>query len=75
MSNYPKWKYHAEKPAVIVQSEEAEKALGAGWVESPADLKKQEAPAVKPSAPVEKPAAEAPAPEAKPAPKRKSGRH
>lgn len=33
---YPKWKYHAEKPAVMVRSAEEEKALGVGWAESPA---------------------------------------
>lgn len=30
-NDYPKWKYHAEKPAVIVNSEEEEKDLGRGW--------------------------------------------
>ena len=39
---YPKWKYHAEKPALIVHSEEEEKALGKGWAESPAAFKKEE---------------------------------
>ena len=34
---YPKWKYHPEKEAVIVASEQQEKELGKGWVESPAD--------------------------------------
>lgn len=30
-SDYPKWKYHAEKPAVIVNNEDEEKDLGRGW--------------------------------------------
>lgn len=38
--SYPKWKYHAEKSAVVVDSAEAEKALGDGWAESPADFEK-----------------------------------
>ena len=38
---FPKWKYHADKPACIVQTPEAEAKLGAGWVDSPADIKKQ----------------------------------
>jgi hypothetical protein len=36
--NYPKWKYHATKDPVVVQSKEEEKALGKGWTESPADF-------------------------------------
>ncbi len=36
--HYPKWKYHAVKPAQVVPHEDAEKALGAGWVDSPAHL-------------------------------------
>ena len=35
---YPKWLYHPEQPAQVVQSEQGEKALGEGWVESPADF-------------------------------------
>jgi hypothetical protein len=37
--SYPKWLYHPTKEAVIVTDEAAHKALGAGWVESPADVK------------------------------------
>lgn len=33
---YPKWLYHQTKEAVIVHDLEQEKALGEGWVESPA---------------------------------------
>jgi hypothetical protein len=40
--SYPKWLYHAEKEAVIVPDEAAHKALGAGWVESPALCEKPE---------------------------------
>lgn len=39
MSAYPKWLYHHSKPATVVPDEVAHKALGAGWVESPADVK------------------------------------
>lgn len=39
---FPKWKYHHEKPALIVPSKEAEDALGEHWVDSPADVKKPE---------------------------------
>lgn len=35
---YPKWKYHAEKEAVIVAHELAEAALGKDWFDSPADV-------------------------------------
>lgn len=49
MSNsYPKWLYHAAKGAQLVDTEEAHKALGAGWAESPADVKPEP---VKPEAP------------------------
>ena len=37
MSGFPRWKYHAEKPAIIVKSEEEEKSLGHEWVNSPAE--------------------------------------
>lgn len=33
---FPKWKYHAVKDAVIVESKEAEAALGDEWANSPA---------------------------------------
>jgi hypothetical protein len=36
--HYPKWKYHESKPAQVVPHEDAEKALGHGWVDSPAHL-------------------------------------
>lgn len=35
---FPKWKYHQDKPAVVVPHAEAEEALGEGWVNTPADL-------------------------------------
>jgi len=50
---YPKWKYHATKPAVIVADQAAEKALGEGWGESPAEFEKKAA-APSPSAPASK---------------------
>lgn len=43
---YPKWLYHAEKAPQIVKSEADAKALGSDWVETPADVKKAEAPKV-----------------------------
>ncbi len=52
---YPKWLFHATKKAVMVADEAAHKALGAEWVESPADVHKA----------VETKAPEAKAPEAK----------
>jgi hypothetical protein len=39
MSSYPKWLYHHARPAQVVPDEAAHKALGVGWVESPADAK------------------------------------
>lgn len=36
MSSYPKWLYHPGKAPVVVEDEAAHKALGAGWVETPA---------------------------------------
>ena len=41
MVEFPKWKYHREKKAVVVNSAEEEKALGPGWADSPADFKPQ----------------------------------
>jgi hypothetical protein len=36
MGGYPSWRYHRELPALIVKSEEEDKALGEGWADSPA---------------------------------------
>jgi hypothetical protein len=36
--SYPKWKYHKTESAKVVRSEAEEKALGAGWAESPAEF-------------------------------------
>ena len=33
--NYPRWKYHPNKPAVVVNSAKEEKDLGPGWFDSP----------------------------------------
>lgn len=44
MASYPKWLYHPSKPAVVVDGEAAHRALGAGWVESPADFRTEAAP-------------------------------
>jgi hypothetical protein len=35
--NYPKWKYHASKSALVVKDEQAEQDLGLGWHDTPAD--------------------------------------
>jgi hypothetical protein len=51
---YPKWKYHAEKPACIVTDEAEESSLGLGWVDSPAAIIASEpalAPKPEPKAP------------------------
>lgn len=51
MKAYPKWLYHPSKPATVVDDEAAHKALGAGWVESPADVRpEQPAPPTPPKA-------------------------
>lgn len=34
MIEFPKWKYHSTKGAVVVEDEEAEQALGKGWFDS-----------------------------------------
>lgn len=31
---YPRWRYHKEKPAVLVQGAEEDAALGEGWGDS-----------------------------------------
>lgn len=38
---YPKWKYHAVKEAVIVKDEAEELALGVEWASSPAHFAKE----------------------------------
>ncbi len=38
MSEYPRWGYHAEKPAVIIKSAEHHKKLGEGYYKTPTDL-------------------------------------
>lgn len=37
MSEFPKWRYHATKQALIVDDREAEEALGFGWFDTPAE--------------------------------------
>ena len=32
---FPKWKYHPSKEAVVVENHEQEKALGADWFDHP----------------------------------------
>ena len=44
---YPKFKYHKDfLDGKIVKDESEEKALGLGWVESPADVEKAVAPSM-----------------------------
>lgn len=50
----PKWLYHKDKGAVLLNSEAEEKALGSGWVDSPAGFKKAEKVGEKPSQEPEK---------------------
>lgn len=37
-SNYPKWKYHQEKTAVVIGTPDEESNLGAEWKDSPAEF-------------------------------------
>jgi hypothetical protein len=37
---YPKWKYHPQKEAVIVQNYIEEKALGTDWYNTPTEVAK-----------------------------------
>lgn len=57
---FPKWKYHAEKGARLVEHKEAERSLGHGWGDSPdTSAPKAQAPAADDSEgaePVEQPA-------------------
>lgn len=39
---YPKWKYHPNKEAIIVHSKQEERKLGSAWVDSPADYPKKD---------------------------------
>lgn len=34
---FPKWKYHAEHAACVVEDADAEKDLGKGWFDTPAE--------------------------------------
>jgi hypothetical protein len=55
IQEFPKWKYHGELPARIVNDPEQEAALGDGWVDHPDSLPTDAAP--EESAPVtQKPA-------------------
>ena len=35
---FPSWRYHPTRGAVLVQTREDERALGPGWVDTPAKL-------------------------------------
>lgn len=48
LSSYPKWKYHPEKEAVVIESIQEEKELGPGWFDSPAAFGVETCPGVKP---------------------------
>lgn len=41
MKSYPSWRYHASKPACVVQDAAEDAALGRGWFQSPADVFQQ----------------------------------
>ena len=41
---YPKWKFHISKPALIVNDAAAEAALGEGWYDHPDEPRKQAQP-------------------------------
>lgn len=45
---FPKWKYHPAKPALIVDDEGAERALGAEWADSPAHFGVETCPGLEP---------------------------
>lgn len=53
--DYPKWKYHAEHGARLVQNATEEAALGQGWWDSPADVNKAPPVSNPPSTPTELP--------------------
>lgn len=40
--SFPKWLYHAKEGAKLIETEEQEKALGAGWEDHPDKLKEDE---------------------------------
>jgi hypothetical protein len=63
MSSYPRWRFHKTQmpEGKIVTSAEADKALGAGWVDSPADFETKQKPAPSAAArPAAKPSAAKP---------------
>lgn len=37
-TEFPKWKYHANQPSVIVNSDKEEKDLGKDWYDTPAEV-------------------------------------
>lgn len=37
MNQFPKWKYHATLPALVVDNSTAEEDLGLGWHDTPAE--------------------------------------
>jgi hypothetical protein len=41
MHTHPKWKYHASLPSQVVDSQEAEDALGDDWYDTPAEAKER----------------------------------
>jgi hypothetical protein len=59
---FPKWKYHAELPALIVASKDAEMGLGEGWLDLPYVAAPEVAAEVAPEAEKSKPAKRGPKP-------------
>lgn len=60
---FPSWRYHKSEPAVVVNSEEEEQALGKGWADSPAAFEEKKS--AKADTPVGA-TSDSPAPEAGP---------
>ena len=48
MEHFPSWRYHRDKEPVLVKNHEEEKALGSGWVDSPAKFKDHSLPTEEP---------------------------
>jgi|GEM_PF-6793916 len=44
MEHYPSWRYHRTEPAQIVDTPEADEALGEGWADTPAAFLEDEKP-------------------------------
>lgn len=54
MHEYPKWKYHPERAAVLVKSVEDEKSLDAVYFDSPAEYGVETSPGIRPDPQISK---------------------